>query len=540
MKKGITRFICALSAVVLFTGALAGCGSSADKAADNSAAPTTSVAATASTAAASQNGIDTSKEVELQFYMLGNAPRDLEIIQTKVNELARKDLNCTVKFNYTTWSDTNTKYNLLLSSGQPIDLMFTADWMNYNQYAKKGAFKPLDEVVPKAAPDLWKWIPENYWNGCKVEGKIYTIPATWKEYVPGVIVYREDLRKKYGTPEVKDITSLEAYLEAIKKNEPNMIPTEELVADWGIGGPGFTAWGPIFEQTHTSNFGATVPYGLYNDYKSPSQLIDYWGSDEFINDMKTLRRWQEKGFWSKSALSTKEYPADEFENGKIASVMASNPGKYATTLSKVRTNHPDWEVGYLSAPEVAGYVEPVHPIHNGFAVPKSSENPERAVAFYSKMVLDKTYNYLTEYGIEGKNYKITEDGHYEMIGDTTTNGFAREAMNGWAWRNPEIQLFDKSFDAVLDIFKKYEAGNGMVIGENLFGGFVEDYAPYQAERTALYQVQSQYLVPLMGGFVADVDKGAATFREKAKGAGLEKIQAEFTNQWQAYCKSIGK
>lgn len=534
MKKGMTRFLSVLLAVLMLASVTAGCGAAKENPAAES---TAGAASTAAPPAGTQttSGIDTSEQVELQFYMLGDAPRDLQIINDKINELALKDLNCTVKFNFTTWSDTTTKYNLLLSSGQNVDLIFTADWMNYNQYAKKGAFQALDEIVPKAAPDLWSFVPEDYWKAVKVDGKIYTIPATWKEYTPEGPMWREDLRKKYGVPEIKDINSLEVYLEAIKKNEPNMLPTEAIVVDWGIAGPGFEAWLPIFNFAHTTDFQPTA-YGLYNDYKNPSQLINYWTSDEFVNDMKILRRWQEKGFWSKSALSTKQVPADEFENGKVACVLSNNPGKYATTLAKVKAAHPDWEVGFLSAPEVTGYVVPVHPVHNGFAVPKSSKNAERAVAFYSKMVLDKNYNYLTEYGIEGTHYKITEDGHYEMIGDVTTNGFPREAMNGWAWRNPEIQLFDKSFDTVLNIFKKYESS--LTVGKNIYGGFVEDFTPYQSERAALFQVQTQYLCPLMGGFVADVDQGVKTFREKAAAAGLEKIQTEFTKQWQAYCKDI--
>ncbi len=470
--------------------------------------------------------------------MLGNAPRDLQTIQDKINELALKDLNCTVVYNFTTWSDTSTKYNLLLASGQNVDLLFTAEWMNYNQYAKKGAFLALDTIVPKAAPELWSFVPESFWNAVKVSGQIYTIPATWKEYVPGGIVYREDLRKKYGCPEIKDLASLEVYLDAIKKNEPEMMPTLELPADWGIGGPGFSAFGPVFDHQHATSL--PLAYGLYNDYKNPSQLLNYWESDAFVSDMKLLQRWQEKGFWSKSALSTKEYPPDQFETGKVGALLGSNPVKFATTLGKVKSTQPDWEVGFLSAPEVSGYVEPVHPVHNGFAVPKSSQNAERAVAFYSKMVLDKTYNYLTQYGIEGVNFNISQDGYYEMIGDTTTNGFMRENMNGWAWRNPEIQLFDRSFDTVLNIFEMYETSPNIVVSDNLYGGFVEDITPYQAERAALFQVQSQYLVPLQGGFVDDVEKGVALFREKAKAAGLEKIQQEFTSQWQAYCKEIGK
>lgn len=78
-----------------------------------------------------KTGLDTSKEVELQFYMLGDAPKDLPSIEAQINKMAKEDLNATVKFIYTTWTDWDQKYKLLLSSGQSIDLIFTADWTQY-------------------------------------------------------------------------------------------------------------------------------------------------------------------------------------------------------------------------------------------------------------------------------------------------------------------------------------------------------------------------------------------------------------------------
>ncbi len=70
-------------------------------------------------AASKPAGLDTSKKVELQFYMLGPAPKDLPVIEEEINKMALKDLNATVKFNFTTWTDWDQKYKLLLSSGQP-------------------------------------------------------------------------------------------------------------------------------------------------------------------------------------------------------------------------------------------------------------------------------------------------------------------------------------------------------------------------------------------------------------------------------------
>ena len=50
--------------------------------------------------------------------MLGDAPKDLPVIEAEINKMAEADLNATVKFNFTTWTDWDQKYKLLLSSGQ--------------------------------------------------------------------------------------------------------------------------------------------------------------------------------------------------------------------------------------------------------------------------------------------------------------------------------------------------------------------------------------------------------------------------------------
>ncbi|KOS02603.1 ABC transporter substrate-binding protein, partial [Paenibacillus polymyxa] len=194
-----------LIAVMVITALLAGCGGGSGNSAQKA------------------NGEDDkSQKVQLQFYMLGDAPKDLSTIEAEINKLAEKDLNATVKFNYTTWTDWDQKYKLLLSSGQPIDLIFTADWTQYQAYAKKGAFLPLDDLLPKAAPALQKFVPQDMWDGVKIGGKIYTVPGTYKEYVTNGFVWREDLREKYNLPKPTDIKSYEAYMDGIRQHEPNM------------------------------------------------------------------------------------------------------------------------------------------------------------------------------------------------------------------------------------------------------------------------------------------------------------------------------
>ena len=491
-----------------------------------SSAVSSQSASSSAPAPAEPEGLDLSEHVNLNFTMLGNAPKDLPKIQAAINEMAEKELNATVTFNFTTWTDTDQKYKLMLSTGQPVDLLFTADWMQYQSYAKKGAFLPLDDLLPKAAPKLWEFVPQDMWEAVKIDQKIYTVPATYKEYVTNGFVWREDLRAKYNLPKPVDVDTFEAYLEGIKKNEPNIQPVAvgtdpQAVLEFALLDAKRNAVGPS-------------PYGMFATYDDPSNIASYWGSPEQLEDLKTFKRWADNGYFSKNELNEKQTNQDKVINGVAAAMFGDNPTRYNDVMNKMKALHPDWELGYYPYPIAKGYATPVHPIHNGFAIPKASKHPERALAFYEKMVTDKRYNQLTEYGFEGVNYTV-ENGYYKMIGDTTTNGFPREAMQGWAWRNPEFMLFEPSYDGIQAIFDELDK----IQKPDIYTGFAEDYTDYQAERAALEQVQKQYYFPLLAGLVKDVEAGQKTFIEKAKQAGLDKVQEAYKQQWLAYLQEQG-
>lgn len=522
-----TRTLSVLLSFVLVAVLLAACSGNGGSATPSSSTkPANSATNEGTGGEEGKTGIDTSKAVELQFYMLGDAPKDIASIQDEINKMAKEDLNATVKFNYTSWTDWDQKYKLLLGSGQQVDLIFTAEWTQYQSYAKKGAFQPLDEVLPVAAPALYDFVPAEMWEAVKIDNQIYTVPATYKEYVTDGFVWREDLRQKYNLPKPVDLETFEQYLEGIKKNEPNITPLS-------MNSDVKTNLMDRYRAISGTPVGA-LPYGLDIDYHAPSDVASYWGSDQHKQDLTVLKRWQDNGYMVKNVLAVKDTLQDQMTSGKAAALLGDNPTRFNDMVIKIQAAHPDWELGYHPYPMTNGLATPVHPIHNGFAIPASSKNAERALAFYEKMVTDKRYNLLTQYGVEGRNYEVV-DGYYSMIGDSNSNGFPREGMNGWAWRNPEYMLFDKNYDGVKAVFDELDK----IQVPDKFTGFAEDYTAYQAERAALEQVEKQYLFPLNAGLVKDVEDGVKTFMEKANQAGLEKIQSEYTKQWLQYVQDQG-
>lgn len=456
--------------------------------------------------------------VVLQFYMLGNAPKDLPIIEERINEMALEDLNVAVKFHYTTWTEWDQKYKLLLSTGRAVDLIFTSDWAFYQQYAHQGAFMALDELLPLAAPKLQAFVPKEMWDAVRIDGRIYTVPSTYKEYVTGGFIWREDLRRKHGLPTPVDLPSFEAYLEGIRQHEPGIQPA-------AFGSLVDSSIQHAYLEVERKAVGP-MPYGLYASYDKPNEIGAYWGTPSHLEDLKKYKSWAEKGYLSKNVLNDPVSMQDQIASGEAAALLSDNPTRYNAMLSQMQAQHPDWDLGYTPFGRSTGYATPVHPMHNGFAIAAGSEHPEEALAFYEKLVTDERYNRLTQYGIEGVHYEV-KDGFYHAL---DKSGFEREGMIGWAWRNPDYMLFEPSYERVQRIFNELDG----IQKPDLYTRFVEDYTEYQAERAALEQVVKQYLYPLLAGQIEDVKEGLAIFMEKANEAGLPKIQQSYMKQWKDY------
>lgn len=115
MNKQRGKRMSILLTSVLGLTLLAGCGGNSNSANGDNAAVKESnsggnTAQSTNAVTEEKTGLDTSKKVELQFYMLGDAPKDLSSIEAEINKMAEEDLNATVKFNYTTWTDWDQKY----------------------------------------------------------------------------------------------------------------------------------------------------------------------------------------------------------------------------------------------------------------------------------------------------------------------------------------------------------------------------------------------------------------------------------------------
>ena len=156
----------------------------------------------------------------LKMILVGEKPAIYDEIYGKLNEMLRQDIGAELNIEYYNYSDLKQKYSLLFSSGEDFDIVFSADWVQYNQQAAKNSFMEItDDMLKKNAPKTYEQMTDKIKNEVKVNGKMYMIPNTAKEYSTRVAIVRGDLREKYGMEPLKNADDFEKYLEAVAKNE---------------------------------------------------------------------------------------------------------------------------------------------------------------------------------------------------------------------------------------------------------------------------------------------------------------------------------
>ena len=542
MKKKLLSAVMTLALLA----SVVGCGSGSQSAAgaldeqgvsEIPATEATTEAEAPATEEAPEAAIDLSEQVDLVFYVMGDAPQDEELVEEALNEKLLEKCNATVDMQFSTWTDFQQKYANEITS-QGADLIYIANWLNYGQLASSGAFEELDGMLDTVAPELKALVGDSALGMCKVDGKIYAIPNTWPEYVSNGVKYREDLRAKYNLPVPDSLENLEVYLMGIKENEPNQpllaVTTEE---SQGFKTAFDAAWALNFKYPWVNING--LDYGLTANYDTPTDVYDYWFSDDFVEDMKLMKKWADEGFWSKSALSDTNN-SDAYKNGLcVAEIAGQNPNKQVTAIADFTNAGEGWESAYVAYGETNGVIYPGHATQNGTAVVRGCKNPERALYVIQTLLCDDEVNAILQYGIKGTHYDVV-DGIYknlqEEAGETPT--FPYEGFNTWNMRNGDTKLPQATDVALQEMFDKYAK-----LGEktkfpnvNIYDGFSENYESYSAERSAVGNVMRQYLAPLQAGLVDDVDAAVEDFRTRVKDAGLDKCREEYTKQWVAYCE----
>lgn len=514
--KTSKKLIALLMAVALVLTAFAGCAGGGTSSTSQSSDSSTSGESSTGEEASGGTALDTSKEVELSMYFISDRPAKQDEVEENFNKIFKEKLNCTLKTNWIAWSDYANKYPLLFSSGEEFDLAYTATWLGFSSYATKGGFMNLDELWPTYAPNNWAMQSEAAKTQATIDGHLYVIPtllATYSAYGPYYRTVFEDGAVKYEG-EMNSFEDMEKYCEWVKENTSITTP--------------YQLYSSGLELDDMWN-GANGRYGIrgtswlsVDPYADTFTLVPWYEREDAIDYLTMTKRWCDKGFWSKSALSDTD--STKCQNG-LAAMAVHNVDTYQSRA----IDKPEWEWKFTN---LVKDVSNLPFTQDACVIPSTSKNPERALALWDLLTTDEEAYRAFAYGIEGKSYEII-DGQVKSI---NTDDYAGTGM--WAVRTTEFNL--PSYGAPEDIttmkadWDKYIEGVGNKQSQYL-SGWVPDTTAIETEYAACTAAINQYWWPLECGSVEDLQAGLDEYTEKMKAAGSEKVIAELQKQLDEFC-----
>ncbi|REE67653.1 putative aldouronate transport system substrate-binding protein [Paenibacillus taihuensis] len=463
---------------------------------------------------------------------------DIGTVQSAMNDYLKTtypDMNMTVKLNPIDWSAYSDKLNLMMSSGEKFDLLWTANWMNFETQVNKGALLPLDDLLNEDGPDI-KSVEGDLLEGARRKGKIYGVHVHQELGNPQGVAFSKELIDKYHidlsplkSGEFKDLSPI---LQQIKDNEPGVTPAV---------GPAFPL-GAYFGSGSMENI--IGPVGIDQRDTNPDnqfKVVDAYETPRYMELAKLTNEWYKAGFINKDATTPgidiwKKFQAktafaaigtdlEIVKDMKIGepSLMANKSTQLGMDIIQVPLN-----IDRLHTSKLAATMQ---------AISQTSKDPARAMMLLNLFYKDKNLLTLMNYGVEGTHY-VLNNGQIDLPAGKTKDNVGFFHDNQWQLGNQMLNYTRVGEDP--NKYFNYEQFNEMVKSQpSPLIGFVFDSEPVKNELIAVSKVQSTFDPGFQSGQL-DPEKDLPKMIDKLKSAGLDKIIAEAQKQVDAWRAANGK
>lgn len=459
-------------------------------------------------------------ELTIGFYINSSMPTDMDAVLDEINKLLLEKANAKITdkvvLNYGNYLEQIT---LMLSGNEKLDTFLCRQSSNFMQYVTRGQLLEMDDLLKEYGQGIVDAVGQDFLNAGVVGGHQYGLTSI------------RDLAKEYGftmlksyadkydikVDEIKTMDDMGAAFAKIKAGEPNMTP---IVASTGAS--------PLMEyligiDALTDYCGVLMNYG--ND--DPMKVVNYFATDEYAYWCNYMHDWYQKGYIAEDFLTNNDQPHDLMRAHRgFAMPTGLKPG-FDTQESNV-VGEPMVSVALSERYTTTSLVQTAQ-----WCIPHNSTEPEAAMKFLNLLFTDEKLINLFDWGIEGKHYVKTADGHITYPEGITSENTGYSLGLGWIFGNQYLSYVWEGDD--IDVYDQLKEFNQSAMKSGAFG-FTYDNSKVKTEVAAVNNVLNEYRAGLEFG-VLDPETALPEFLSKLETAGIDKIIAEKQSQLDAWLAS---
>lgn len=528
MSKMMKKTMTAVLAMVLAVAMLASCGSAANESSGSASTGSSDTASEKSEdgSSASEDG-STQDAMLMRYYMPGAPTTEADVATAAINEqLAADGVPVIFQPMYIPWDQWTNKINLMLSAGDPFELLHIMDdYVPMFSYVSRDGLMELDALIDQYTPEMWDRFDETLWKCASVDGKVYAIPDWWRDNSgdsEGSLNFRVDKFEEFDLDIPTTFADILETLPVLQEKWAEQDGEVRYAYEHSIDRT------PVaFHRTYD-----TWPFYVTQDgifcVRQDGTAEMFFTTEEFKKDADFMNQLYTGGLLHPDILNL---PADtRSTNVNYGDYLmgiqtgATNVGllNYGVEGGKVDNFTPNPEKPYLSS----------LPLINANSVPATAEHPEAALLFLDWMYSSQKNQDLVLYGVEGVHWNAVGDDQVERIkGEDGNNLYGFDAwmieyVPFHRWDVTDTSTEEEKLDYISNLYPDNTV-NSVAVGFGFDSTSVSvEYANVKSEYTTS-------MLPIKVGVVSYED-GYEAALEKMKAAGYEAVIEEYQRQLTDY------
>lgn len=469
-----------------------------------------STSGTASTAGTTSGAAD-GEVVNLTWVTVGNGqPTNYDAWLEQINPYLEEKIGVNLDVQVVSWGDWDNRRNVIVNTGGEYDILFT----NMNTYVNDvhiGAFADISELVKTSSPELYASIPEDYWEACEIDGKLYGVPTYKDSSISEYLVWDKELAEGTGftIPEampMSDLGTLTDTLTAMKdtKGEASF-PMNKNGATW-----------VAFEYDNMGT--GLLPIGVrYND--ETATVVPVLEQPDIQASLNTFHEWYKAGIINSDAATKPE------ENAyKPCSVAQGWSGAAITSWGpQMGVDAQATKLGptVISNDTVRGSIN---------CISANCAHPDKALELLQLVNTDSYVRDLLYYGVKGDNWDYTDDTKqwvHKNNADWTMAGYTQGSFFAVT---PSDEFDFNQYDEVKELNESAEA--------SVLLGFTLDTSAFKDQLANCVAIYERYKGEMLSG-TRPTDEIVPEIMDEMRKAGFDEIVAQCQEQVDAFMATKG-
>jgi putative aldouronate transport system substrate-binding protein len=439
----------------------------------------------------------------LTWWLIGGTPANFADGLKVISDYTESKIGVRLDIKLASWAEAGTRRNTVINSGEYFDIMFV-DGGDYSNWVNLGAFTDITDMLGTAAPQLKSFIPAGLWDGVRINGRIYAVPAYKDSSKTDYFIWDDTYVRKYSLDiaKIHTFAELDAAFRKMKAGEGARFYPLPL------------SQGGLFNFVYADDYdplGIGLPPIGVKFTDTNRRVVSVLEQPDTMDKLRYLNRWYKDGIVNPDAPVVQDAP-----NQKPFMIAQGWP---LAAVGWARSNGVEKYV----VEKAFGPMYYTDTIQGSMAgISSNSRYKTEALKLLELVNTDRKMRDMMAYGIEGVNFTYVKPSVVHLINDQWNPA---RYQQGTFFTMSDMEGSEGQWD---EVHQQNDQAS-----QSVMNGFIFDNSSVMNEVTNCGTIGDKYRTELLTG-ASDPDVVVPAFIRELNAAGFQKIIQEAQRQVDAF------